>query len=329
LKLIADDNKYKGPVARSAAEKHIFQDKASAAFCVGSTPSIAAAPIYNKNRVLFFTAGSATPKIIGAGKPFVFNIWEGRAVTNLAYWRWANQERGVKTIAMIYPNDDAGRLGLKINTDEIYPMLGIKSVLAIPVEREDVDFTAAIARAMAQKPDAINFSGSPGQTALFAKQSGELGYKGERICEIPVDAKRVTEVAGKAGNGLIAASLFDVGPLMTPAYKELIDEYKAAQGQMDVMIDAYKMMITIWRAAVEKVDSLDPDKIVRALETMELRHPLGEARFIGKELWGADRQAIYPFCISEVRDGTNYSVGVLPAEQLYQDFLERANAKKK
>ncbi len=40
IKLIEDDDKYKGPIARQVAEKHVFRDKVNAAFAVGSTPNV-------------------------------------------------------------------------------------------------------------------------------------------------------------------------------------------------------------------------------------------------------------------------------------------------
>jgi branched-chain amino acid transport system substrate-binding protein len=323
IKIIEDDDKYKGPIARQVAEKHCFRDQVHAAFTVGSTPSAAAGSIYSKNKVLFFTAGSATKRIIGENKPYVFNMWEGRAVYNNAFWRWAKKVRGVKTVVQIFPNDDAGRAGTRINREVIYPKLGLKTLAEVPIERADVDFSAAITKAMALKPDAINFSGSPGQTALFAKQSAELGYTGDRICEVPVDATRVTEVAGKAGNGLFSTGLFETGPLMTPSLAALVNEYKAVNGQMDVMIDAYRMMIETWRAAVEKAGTLDSEKVLKTLTSMKLQHPLGEVKLIGKELWGIDRQAIYPSTISEVRDGQSYSVYIITMEEIYQDYLDR------
>jgi branched-chain amino acid transport system substrate-binding protein len=323
IEIVEDDNKYQGPVARQVAEKQCFQDRVHTVFSVGSTPAVAAGPIYNENKVIFFVTGSATSKMIGKDKPYVFSFLEGREVCNLAFWRWIKRKLGVKTVVEIFPNDDAGRGGVKINEEEVYPRLGIKSLAQIPVEREDMDFSAAITKAMTLNPDAINFSGSPGQTALFAKQSTELGYKGKRINEAIVDAEKVTEVAGKGGNGIYSIAMFGKGPLVTSELAVFIKEYKALKGSVDPIIDAYKMMIESWRAALEKAGTLDQEKVMKTLAGMKLHHVLGEAKLIGKELWGIDRQAIYPGPISEVRDGQNYSVHIIPTKELYQDYLSR------
>jgi branched-chain amino acid transport system substrate-binding protein len=323
IEIVEDDNKYTGPIARQVAEKQCFQDRVHAAVTVGSTPAVASGSIYNENKVILLAAGSATGKIIGKDKPYVFNFWEGREVYNLAFWRWVNSKLGVKTVVQMFPNDDAGRAGAKINEEEVFPKLGIKSLAQMPIEREDMDFSAAITKAMTLKPDAINFSGSPGQSALFAKQSTELGYKGKRICEVPIDAEKIVEVAGKGGNGIYSTALFGTGPLAKSEVLVFIKEYRAIKGSVDILIDSYKMMVETWRAALEKAGTLDQEKVMKTMAGMKLHHVLGEVKLIGKELWGIDRQAIYPCPISETRDGQNYSAHVIPTKEIYQDYLSR------
>lgn len=322
VKLVIDDNKYNGVIARQVAEKQILRDAVKAMFSVGSTVMVGAGPVCQNYQTLFFGVGSGTGKIIGPDKPYVFSFWVGRELNNLAVWRYFKNNLKVNNVVSIFPNDDAGWEGTRTNREMVAPALGIKWLAEIPVEREDVDFTAAITKAIALQPDAIDFSGSPGQTALFCKQCGDLGFKGIKICGAPADAERVSRVAGKQGNGLYSTALFDSGPLVNPPMAEFLKEYKAEANNIDVLIESYHMMFDSWQKAVEKAGTLEPEKVMNALTSIKLTNIMGPAKLIGKEFWGIDRQVVYPTPISEVRDGHNYSVHAIPWEEIYEDVKQ-------
>jgi branched-chain amino acid transport system substrate-binding protein len=331
VELIVDDSKYMGPVARQAADKEIFQDKVKAGFIFASTPSAAASPVFNDNKIVVLTHASSTSAVIGPNKPYVFNVLAMREMVNRAFWRELHKTLGIVTVAQLYPNDDAGKAGVKSNL-ETWPKDGLKSILEIPFERNDMDFSAAITKAMGLKPDAIDFSGSPGQNALFAKQSMELGYKGRRVAEVPVDAKTTCEVAGeKNSNGFISNALFEEGPLVTPALRAFEDEYiaKSKAGVVEVMIDQYQLEITAWGLAAQKARSFDSTKVMKAMETIPWPHVLGPGKLIGKEIWGINRQVIYPSPISELKNCKNYSLAIISRDEIEKDYTERAKEMKK
>jgi len=323
IKPIVEDTKYTGPGTRAVVEKFIFEDKVKYMFIFGSTPAAVAAPIAQENKVIMFGFGSATSKIIGKDRPYVFNTLVGREMFAIPLWKWVKENLKVQNIVYMYPNDDAGRAGIAMARKWV-PEMGMKLVGEFLFEREDTDFYSQITKANALNPDLIYFTGSSGQSALFAKQSHELGTKAIRMV-IAISADEAYEVAGEGAEGIyVAIGTPTSGPALTKEFVELHDEYVKRFGRWDILVDQIVGSWNAFRAAWEKAGTVDDlEKVIRVIPETTPHHPLGDGRWIGGELWGADHQIVWPAAIVQLKGGEPVGVGIIDSDTFMWGYQQR------
>jgi len=145
-----------------------------------SSCSLAAAPIYNRAKVVMNSPASSSPAYSNAGhyccRIEVTDAQQGAYVCN-----WMVKERGYKKIAVLWENDDYG-LGLRQVAEKNIPELGGK---VVDVESyymgETKDFSSIITKMRGTNPDAIFIGGQYTEAALIRKQDHGIRRELARI----------------------------------------------------------------------------------------------------------------------------------------------------
>jgi urea transport system substrate-binding protein len=161
--------------------------------------------------------------------------------------------------------------GLKLAGEEYEPLGG-------------TDFSGVVAKIRAAKPDVIFSTINGDSNVAFFKQMSAAGLT---FAKIPVMSFSIGEQEAKSmGPSLVAGSYAAWNYFQTvdsPENTKFIAAYKAKYGAdavvTDPMVHGY-LDVYLWKAAVEKAQSFDPEKVRAAADTLDaVPTPLGAVKF--------------------------------------------------
>lgn len=256
-----------------AATKMIEQDKVIA--IVGPTSSgaaIAATPIVTAAKVPMVATSATNEKVTvndqGVLQPYTFRVcfidpYQAEAVAGFAF-----KDLGYKKIATLTDVTQAYSKGLLDTFRKSYEGLGGKIVDAEGFNENDVEFRAQLAKIANTDAQAIFLPASNFRYGvLVAQQARELGIKLPLLLPDAVYAPELLDNAGKELEGsFVSTGILDDDP----AYEEYRTAFAKKHPGEKANIYVYYGLDAIMavEAAVNKAQSLDPQKIRDALENL-------------------------------------------------------------
>ena len=267
VELVVYDDRADGKEAVALARKLIEQDRVVAV--VGgsySTPSRAAAPIFQDDQVPFVAAYAVHPDITKAGDYCFRNGFLGLVEGKSAAYT-AVELLKAKKIALLTADNDFGRTlaqgfeaymakdakGAKIISSQTYPF-------------SEKDFKAYLTKIKELKPDLIFASGYYFQTGFIVKQAREIGITAKIMGEEGADSPKFLEIAGPAAaEGFVIVTNLDRDD-PRPQVQNFLKEYeKRYKTQPDMVgasaYDAFMMICD----AIQKAGKTDGPDIRKAL----------------------------------------------------------------
>ncbi|MHB8061296.1 MAG: ABC transporter substrate-binding protein, partial [Ruminiclostridium sp.] len=138
-----------------------------------SSATLAAAPIYNSNKIVDVSPSSSSPKVTDAGD-YIFRVITTDAFQADYIAKWSKEE-GLKKVAIIYEQTDFG-LGLS----DVYSKSAEENDIEIVANESYVagqtkDFSTIITKIKEKQPDAIFVGGVANDAALIIQQAQKLG----------------------------------------------------------------------------------------------------------------------------------------------------------
>lgn len=204
--LLVEDSQFKPDVAMQAARRLIERDKVSIITGVSFSNVMMAIHKYITSREVVLLSSNAGPSQIAGAQcsPYQFvTSWQGDQAAE-AVGKYA-QEKGLKNIAVLAPNYQAGK--------DI--VTGFKRYYTQPLAEEiytpltQLDFSAELAQVTASKPDAV-FAFFPGGLGVaFAKQYAQAGMMGKLplLTTFVVDALSLPAI-GDSALGIISGGFW-------------------------------------------------------------------------------------------------------------------------
>jgi branched-chain amino acid transport system substrate-binding protein len=187
------------------------------------------------------------------------------------------------------------------------------------------DFTPVLTAILAKNPDIIDTAGVPplGQ-ALIAKQARMLGYKGPLATAMNVPVFALWKIAGKeAFNNYWSGASIDptVPDPRLPGAHEYYLKWLKFYPDTDFMMPSilFYDMPYIYKAAIEKAESIDTTKVMKVMEKMYFDLILGRSRLTGDWFFGTNRRLAAPAVIAVIQDGiprTQKIYSVVEADKL-------------
>jgi branched-chain amino acid transport system substrate-binding protein len=284
LKIQKYDNTMDPTVAATVTRKAIFDDGVKYLGMISTDEAGSVNELCNSQKVALFAMAPAR-KLIGPKHLYTlqtyYEIGEADEVM-LHYLQKSNPN--VKRIAVIAPDDTRGHIAGE-DFKKMAPVEGGFTVVdTIYTGAEDTDFMSPLTNLLAKGVDMIDVSCSgPEVQGNVIKQARELGYKGMFMHPDTLDVPTVSEICGIQNlEGDIAASQYVTMP--TPVGKKWADRYVKMYGSLQSWAAGYYDNIMLMKLAMEKAQSIEPEKILKALGEVSYEGTMGKSQFIGKNI---------------------------------------------
>ncbi len=277
--VVAQDDQCKPELATNAATK-LLSDKVDVIIghiCSGATK--AALPIYNNTKRIAMSPASTTPSLTTSGEnPYFFRtIANGNAQANLSA-KFVNDTLKAKKVAIIHDNGEYGH-GYANDNKKLLEAAGkAKVVLFDAVNPDAVDYTAVVKKLRREKVDAIIFGGYHPTASKLLQQMKRSNVKAVFIGPDSIMTDTFIGMAGKEAEGVYASSPSDTSnlPIYKIAREQHLKKYKSEPGPF--YYNAYAAAQALLHA-IDKADSVDPEKIMAVLRSERIETPAGTISF--------------------------------------------------
>jgi len=265
IELVIADNKSDKVEAANAAERLVNNDKVTAIIgSWGSSFCMAAGPII-KGKVPA-VACSATNPLVTKGNDWYFRVcfldpFQGQVMAT-----YAVKNLNAKTACVIQEISNDYSVGLaKFFMDSFVKLTGNeKAILAKPFSYNtgDNDFTAQVTAIAQLKPDVIFAPGNYTESALIIKQARDQGIKIPFLGGDTWETGPFLEVGKKSVEGAVFSTFFTSEVPMNKTSEQFLKAYREKYKKDPDAVTAlgYDAYLVV-RAAIERANSLDPQKI--------------------------------------------------------------------
>jgi branched-chain amino acid transport system substrate-binding protein len=323
IKIIAEDDQSNPQGALAAANKLISRDGVKFILApIIPQNNIAISPLCEKSKVIHVRFhGVGGKEEINPNLRYSFASYMNLYNAPFTYDYLVKNYPNVKKVAIV-PVDDPGGVigsefgekaakahGLEVVTKQFYPF-------------DTQDFNPILTKVLDKKPDAIDVSvGIIVWGAGIINAARELGFKGPIFAPTPLGDMNVLASMIKGGpqaaSDIFITSPDMYNPKMTPMIKEivpLLEKRLKTKARMDHTIPFE--CLTLLLAAMQKAQSLDTEKVVKAWESMKSIDTIfGKGRMGGKGLFGIDHVVIRPVPMSRIANGKVEHVGFFESKE--------------
>jgi branched-chain amino acid transport system substrate-binding protein len=202
-----------------------------------------------------------------------------------------------------YPDDDIAR-SISKQSAERAKKIGFRTS-AVFVGRDVTDFNSVLTKVVAEKADVIDFGVMPpSQYAVAVKQARQLGYKGKFVFDDTLYLDTVVKAAGKASVvGSVSVPYFGnfTGTEGKYWYANIGKQPGGDKSQGWTALGYDNVLL--FKAAVEKAQSIDPQKVADALREVSTAGVLGKVSYGGKDLYGINQVFNIQYGVAKVTAG--------------------------
>ena len=308
IETVTSDTQTNPGVAKGLTQKAV-DDEVFAIFGPVFSGSIMVSMAESRRAEVPNWTGGEAAAITAQGNPYVFRTAFGQNFSFPKLARYIGAK--VKTLAVVYVNNDFGKGGL----DAIKRELGktqTKILAEISTDSGQVDFSSAVLKAKQSNADAVFVYTNEEESARALRELRKQGWTKPIIGETTLVGQKVIELAGEAANGAVA----HVG-LTVDAPKPEMLAFKAKYYQAYNAISDHNGIkgytgVYVLKAAIEKAGKLDRKAVAQAMKglTISAKKYPGVIMDVSFDQNGdLDRESF----LVEVKNGRQIVVETLPA----------------
>ena len=283
IELQVFDTQGKPEEAAIAATRLINEKKATLLIGeLGSTGTLALAPISETNKIPAISPASTNPKVTKDGdktRPYMFRVCFIDPFQGTVMARFARQNLKVARAAIIRDVGNDYSMGLADYFTRTFKELGGEIVIDVSYKAGDQDFKAQLTKLKYGKPDLIYVPGYYTDVALIGRQSRELGLNVPLAGGDGWDSAKLYEIAqGALDGGFFTNHYAAENP--SPVVQDFVKKYEAAyHAKPDAFgalgYDAARLAVD----AMNRATDLTPGAIRDAIEkTTDLQGVTGKIR---------------------------------------------------
>lgn len=276
--LIVDfyDDKNDAKEAVTIANKIVGEGKYVASIGgFGSTPSMAAAPIYEEAQIINYSPTSSHADYSAIGD-FIFRNTPTQSIETTAYADYVYNELGIKTVCILNVNDDWGNNIAKIFTERFEELGGQVLSTESYLPNQTTDFTPMISKAKTLNPEAFFPIAYYQDSANILKQADSLDFDVQMILSSSTLKQELLDLAGDLANGCFLMNCY-TPDIDTERFKEVIGEYEARTGKAGdaFVMQTYDVVMQLAQA-IEEAGTDDPVAVRDVLDGMTYECLAGE-----------------------------------------------------
>ena len=269
IEFTTSDTQSNPGVAKGLTQKAIDQDVFAVFGPVFSGSIMVSMAETRRAEIPNFTGGEAA-SITMQGNPYVFRTSFTQATAMPKIARYITDQAKVKTLAVIYVNNDFGKGGREMLMKAL-DKSPTKIVADISTDSGQIDFSAAVIKAKQSNADAVFAYTNEEESARLLRELRKQGWTKPVIGETVLTSQKVIELAGDAANGAVA----HVG-LTVDAPLPAIRAFRAKFEREYKYISDHNGMkgysgVYFLKAAIEKVGKLDRKAVAKAMHTLKLK----------------------------------------------------------
>ncbi len=215
-----------------------------------------------------FTGGEAA-SITMQGNPYIFRTSFTQATAMPKVARYISDQAKLKTLAIIYVNNDFGKGGLDM-IKKALANSSTKVVAEVSTDAGQVDFSAAVLKAKQSNADGVFAYSNEEESARILRELRKQGWTKPIIGETTLTGQKVIELAGEAANGAVAHVGLTVDaplPAIRAFRAKFEKEYKYISDHNGMK--GYSGIYTL-KAAIEKVGKLDRKAVAAAMHGLKV-----------------------------------------------------------
>jgi len=311
FEVVAYDNKYNSTGGAQVAQTLINKDKVKFVVgSIGSAPTQALQTLSEPAKILHFTS-AWSPAIKGKDFPYTYTTLNTpyEVIEPLTSYI-LEQNKGLKSVAVINPNDATGLDTAKVAL-KVWKEKGIDIVVEDYYERGTTEFSQIVTKILAEKPDVIDLGATPpGDAGLILKSLEEQGWDGVKLIGAGTSGDQLVDAAGEAAEGVYLGLAPDFsGDTATDIQKDLAKRAKEEINETlnSISMQSYESMMAL-KAAIDEAQTLDADKIKEALAKVEVNSSFGVTKFGGEDIYGVPQQLLLPVTVTQIIDGAAVEV---------------------
>jgi len=288
LELTAYDDQSTAAGAVTAANK-LVQDGVKFAVSPVYPPALRAMiPVTNSAKILAFSATQVDPSTFSPQYKYAF------ACDATMYHMYATHAYLVKTypnvkkVAIVQPVDPGVDYVINMVKKDL-PSRGLQIVAQESFTPDTQDFYPIVTKVLSTQPDAIELPGGiPPWTAGIINAARDQGFKGPIFATAIVGGLHDIAILLKPGyNTGFFEGAPDVESSKMPQDVQDLNKLIQQQQGHAMTFDNFQVIggLSICLQGIKKADSLDPDKVLAALESMTFDSPCGgKGKFAGQDL---------------------------------------------
>ncbi len=234
----------------------------------GSTPSMAAAPIYEEAQIINYSPTSSHQNYSSLGD-YIFRNTPTQALETAAYAEYVYNDLGIRSVCILNVNDDWGNNIATIFTDTFTEMGGevLSSESYLP--NQTTDFTPMISKAKSLDPEAFFPVAYYQDSANILKQADGLDWHPQMILSSSCLKQELIDLAGDLANGCFLMNCY-TPDIDTDRFREVVGEYEKRTGNAGdaFLMQTYDVVMQL-ATAINEAGTDDPVAVRDVLANMK------------------------------------------------------------
>jgi len=277
-----------------------------------SATTKAAAPVTEKYKVPMVEAEGASRSLFTQGYKYLFAVLstsEQYLASSIDLAAEIAEKNGKKAsdvrIAMAFENDPFS-LDVRAGVVDDAKKYGMKIVVDDKLPRDLNDMSATLTKVKALKPDLLLVSGHSKGAATAARQLKEMKVQVPMVAMTHCESAKIIDKFGDSTNDFLCPTqwaetltyqdkYFGTAADYDKRFKAEFDGYRNVPYQAAQATAA----VLVWKEALEKANSFDPQKVRDALSAIELSTFYGNIKFDE-----SGKNTAKPMVLRQIQDGT-------------------------
>jgi branched-chain amino acid transport system substrate-binding protein len=265
IQMNVDDNKMDPAVAKTAAQKEIFQDQVD--FILGDIFADSYLDLANQNKKIVLGV-SANDNYLDPKLQYTYQASFFHTTFHVVPLWFAEKNPGKKTVLAILPDNQDGHDNVP-NMVKAAKAAGFTWLDPIFYPPNSTDLSAIGTKVVQLNPDIVEpMSGGPAGDSLVIKTIRAGGYKGQIIISTPTPTGVLAGIAGADNlEGVVSLEYpFEFNPPLNDAAATFRNEYTAKYGKWE---DPEPILAASWyllKAGMQKAGSIETEKVKAVLD---------------------------------------------------------------